>query len=208
MKMVEQKLKLYKPTWERIEFGGRTALGGAIGYAVGKGGELGLILYDKVTDLYNIVIIPTAARVDEKATQAIENLPGGKPALEADKWQGDFWVRLFGRTPEQQQAWRQKHGLEPKTETGQSTQQSQGYTTGTQQPYQPPAMQKSKLAESYGDPVVAAVTLLGVLYGAAKGASRYLSARREAAMINAARRIEARLEELLGRDNGANQSKA
>ena len=191
------EFKPYKPRWERAEFIGRTGLGGVAGYALGKGGELALVLYDKVTDLYNIVIIPSAARADEKATQVIEQIPGGKTAIETDKQMSGFWERLLGRTPEKQRAWRQEHGLEPKTETGQSTQQSQGYTTGTQQPYQPPAMQQSKLAESYGYPVVAAATLLGALYGAAKGASRYLSARREAVIINEIRRMNQKLDDIV-----------
>lgn len=201
------EFKPYKPRWERAEFLGRTGLGGVVGYTVGKGGELALVVYDKIRDLYNIVIIPSAARADEKATQVIEQIPGGKTGIETDKQMSGFWGRLFGRTPEKQREWRQQHGLEQKAEIEQSTQTSQGYKTETQQPYQPPAVEGSKLAESYGDPIVAIATALGALYGAAKGASRYLSARREAAIINAVHRLENRLEELLRR-NEDNQPRA
>ncbi len=190
------ELKPYKPTWERIEFGGRIGLGGVMGYALGKGGQLALVLYDKVTDLYNVVIIPSAAKADEKATQVIESLPGGKTAIEADRQMSGFWERLFGRTPENQREWRQQHGLEQRTETEQPQTEQPAYKTETQEPYQPPQVQNSRLADSYGDPIVAIATTLGAAYGAAKGASRYLSARRQAAIINSNRTIQAKLADL------------
>lgn len=130
---------------------GRCSLKGA---AVGIAGKLGYDFYNKASETSHVVF-REAASIDETVGKAIVEKGGkaGEAAIKVDKWQGDFWSKVFGRTPEKQKEWREKQGI--------TEQPTTGYT------YQRP------LPCYGGDLFLTAALLFGIAVGYIKGNTRY-----------------------------------
>ncbi|MBI4452362.1 hypothetical protein HY637_02960 [Candidatus Woesearchaeota archaeon] len=188
----QNQLKSYNLTLDRLAYGGRIGLSTGAGYVIGKVGSTILLItgegLDRLLDLHYDVV-RGAAKADEKATEIVKTIPGGETALGLDEKMNNIWGRIFGRTPEKQREWRQRYGIEPKSETSVEAPSQQQYSSGTQQPsapQEPSHFYRDKL-DGYGDVFVNLALLAGLVHGVAKGAFRYLDAKGRAALINAQR---------------------
>ncbi len=152
----------------------RTAIGGALGY--GAKAALGGIGY--VLDQFHNTVIPAAAQADQQVGKVIVEQGGkvGEAAIKVDKAQGDFWSKMFGRTPEQQKKWREEHGLE------QPKYIDEPKTTVTVEVAPRPSIQPTRYQQEfsqYGDGLLTTGLLLGGLWGMVRGWSPYRRAKQQ-----------------------------
>lgn len=111
----EAQTPIYKPYRTRREaliLGGRTALFGGLGVLGGYALEFALKGAGYLRDKIEFNIVPSAAKLDKPVTKALEQIPGGRHVVEADKSGSGIWERWFGITPKKQKAWREKRGIE------------------------------------------------------------------------------------------------
>ncbi|MBS3144765.1 hypothetical protein J4208_04225 [Candidatus Woesearchaeota archaeon] len=163
---------------ERVNYilgmGVRAALGGVLGYGAKKALEgIGYAL-----DQFNNVVLPAAAQADQQVGKVIVEQGGkvGEAIIQVDKFQGDIWSKMLGRTPEQQKKWREEHGLEqpkyidePKTTVT--------VEVAPRAPMQPTTYQQE--FSQYGDGLLTTGILLGGLWGAIRGFGNYRKAKQQ-----------------------------
>lgn len=152
----------------------RTAIGGALGY----GAKAALEGVGYVLDQFNNVVLPAAAQADQKVGKVIVEQGGrvGEAVIQVDKFQGDIWSKVLGRTPEQQKKWREEHGLEapkyidePKTTVT--------VEVAPRAPLQPTNYQQE--FSNYGDGFLTTGLLLGGLWGMIRGWGQYRRAKQQ-----------------------------
>jgi len=179
-------LKAYIYGKEIIKY---TAKGAVIGIA----GKIGYDLYNESAKVTHIVFQKTAS-IDEKVGEAIVENGGkaGETAIKVDKWQGDFWSKVFGRTPEKQAEWRKKHGI---NEPGYIEKNAEKKELTTEV-IQPVSITYEKPLPAYGGNLFLTVTLiLGITGGFLKGRYLHRKEARERELEESVKELKEMIEE-------------
>lgn len=164
-----RKRDLFPEMMYGANIAGRAALGAGLGYLAKKGaGGLGYAL-----DKFHSDVIPRAAEADEKIGTITVEQGGdiGEAVIAVDQAQGNLWSKIFGRTPEEQQEWREKHNIEDPSYL------SKEGTTVTIEMAPRSASEPTTYQQKFNemaDPLVVLGLLAGGAYGFLRGGATYV----------------------------------
>src|SRR3989338_3858487 len=172
--MTTPKRDILPETMYGLGIASRAAVGGLLGYGAQKVAEgLGYVL-----DRFHNVVIPQSAKADQQVGKVIVEHGGdvGKAVIAVDKAQGDIWSRIFGRTPEEQKEWRERHGLEEPSYLG-KTEEGTTVTVEMAPRTIPEPTRYQEQFNTMTDPLVIGGMLAGAAYGLLKGGTSYIERR-------------------------------